>query len=90
MSVTLACMMQELGLMTALDDEAECAARRLRLHLTWLEGQFAPLRVEERVEAQAMLRTLHRAGDHSLDPDDGDESDRTGEVAGCANTGGMI
>lgn len=70
MSVTLACMMQELGLMAGLDDEAECAARRLRLHLTWFEGQFAPLRVAELVEAEAMRRSLHRAGDHSLDEED--------------------
>jgi hypothetical protein len=71
MSVTLACMMQEMASMAGLDDEAECAVRRLRLHLTWFQGQFAPLRVAEVAEAEAMRRSLRRAGDFSLDEEVG-------------------
>jgi hypothetical protein len=61
--------------------EAKVAAADFQLH---------PANRDEERQRDLFLRSLHAAGDHSLDPDDGDESDRTGEVAGCANTGGMI
>jgi hypothetical protein len=70
MLATVATMGDEVRALAALDEEAECAVVRLRLHLTWLQGQFAPLRVAELLEAEAMRRSLLRVGDHSLDEED--------------------
>jgi hypothetical protein len=87
---TVRTMAAEVRALEGLDEEAEDAVVRLRLHLTWLQGQFPALRRAVDLERVAMRRSLLRVGDHSLDPDEAEEGDRTRAVAGGVNTGGMI
>jgi len=63
---TVRVMREELGRVEMLDEEGYDALVRLRLHLTWIQGQFSALRVLETKEAVAMRRSLLRAGDRSL------------------------
>lgn len=64
---TVGAMRMELARVAVLDDEAEDAVVRLRLHLSWLQGRFEVLRRAEIREAAAMRLTLLRAGDDSLE-----------------------
>ncbi len=66
MLATVERMAEELALVTELDDEAEDAVARLRLHLGWLRGRFEELRRVEARELAAMRRGLLRVGDRSL------------------------
>ena len=90
MLATVATIGDEVRALAGLDEEAEDAVVRLRLHLTWLQGQFPALRRAVDLERVAMRRSLLRAGDHSLDPDDAEVGDRTRGVAGAVNMGGLI
>ena len=67
MGMTVATMREELGRVAVLDDEAEDAVARLRLHLSWLQGRFNELRRAEIREAAGLRASLLRAGDRSLE-----------------------
>jgi hypothetical protein len=85
-----------------LEDEADAAVTRLRIDLACVVGELNAvamamegerrelLRVRAGQERQLMLRGLHRAGDHTLDPEE-EETLRPpgGDLGGTTNKTSM-